>query len=206
MEFLGCKKNYFFSGENDESFDILVRVNNRCESIMKWYYKISLGSYFVIIPVFALLSVLSNMNSDLDPTKLYRPYQLMWAKIVDRPDKSIVFWLKIIQFETVISLPWNEKTLAGYIVEIGVSYLLCAGYFLSYGQIVMLFIAMCLFHRAFSEMFQQFLLDSNHSDENRNDKMLICQLIRFHISTKLWVQSKYQKNSIAHHFIGYSLW
>lgn len=68
----------FILDANDETFHWLVQTNSQCENILKWYFLISFGSYFLIIPVFAIISVFSNyyMAIDFDPVNFYRPYQL----------------------------------------------------------------------------------------------------------------------------------
>lgn len=67
----------FISDANDDSFYLLVQTNDRCQLILKWYFLIAHGTYFFIIPVFAIISVVSNMGTDYNPADLYRPYQVM---------------------------------------------------------------------------------------------------------------------------------
>lgn len=75
----------FISDANDDSFYLLVQTNDRCQSILKWYFLIAHGTYFFIIPVFAIISVVSNMGTDYNPADLYRPYQVMWVNVISKP-------------------------------------------------------------------------------------------------------------------------
>lgn len=77
------------------------------------------------------------------------------------------------------SLPWNQKTPIGYIVEVWYDVFLGVVYYTGNGAIMLLFISLCLFHRAFYNMYSHYLLQLNRTDKNRNNKEFLCDLIRF---------------------------
>lgn len=81
------------------------------------------------------------------------------------------------------SLPWNTNTLIGYAGEIVFHLITGALYLHLNGVIMLLFIALCLHHRAFYQMFCQKLqkFDEKH---NSNPKQFLCELIEFHILVK----------------------
>lgn len=83
------------------------------------------------------------------------------------------------EFDVRFSLPWNQRTPAGYATDVcfvaGFSY----EYFILNGVPLVLFISICLHHQAFYKMFK-------HSIDNSSqyDAKLLCDLIRFHILVK----------------------
>lgn len=56
------------------------------------------------------------------------------------------------------------------------------------GTILLLFIAMCLHHRAFYKMYAHSLRELDHVDEKRNDRIVLCELIEFHGMAKRYVR------------------
>lgn len=95
-------------------------------------------------------------------------------------------------------LPWNHKTPIGYIGELlfhiitGQMFLFCTG------VVLLLFIAMCLHHKAFYQMYCHSLHKFECSGKNRNHAEELCELIRFHASIKrlasaLKISSPWQK-------------
>lgn len=86
------------------------------------------------------------------------------------------------------SLPWNQNDLIGYFGEMCFS-VMAANFYMSFnGAIEIIFVSMCLHHRAFLNMFQHYLLIFDTSDEHRNDEIHLCNLIRFHIMVKRSVE------------------
>lgn len=82
------------------------------------------------------------------------------------------------------SLPWNQQTLIGYSAEFVFVALFCGIYFISNGSFVLLFISICLHHRAFLQMFQQLVNEFDPLNTNGNHPELYRKCIRFHISVK----------------------
>lgn len=50
--------NFFYTDENSDSFKFLVRVNQQCETIWNYYFKIVMGGFIVFVPTMALVSSL----------------------------------------------------------------------------------------------------------------------------------------------------
>lgn len=49
---------------------------------------------------------------------------------------------------------------------------------------LLLFISLCVFHRAFYQMFSHTLKKLDHRNENQDDEKFLCDLIRFHNTVK----------------------
>lgn len=81
-------------------------------------------------------------------------------------------------------MPWNQKTPLGYLGELCVSIAAAGSYFIVSGTLLTLFISMCLHHNAFYEMFVHSVRALDHMNSVRNEKMHLCELIRFHTSIK----------------------
>lgn len=84
-----------------------------------------------------------------------------------------------ISLEIYFSLPWNQDTYIGYLAEIIISNLSAYGFFILNGTSLLLFVSLCIHHRAFSKMFKHKI---NNSE--KCDAILLSDLIRFHISAK----------------------
>lgn len=76
--------------------------------------------------------------------------------------------------------------MSGYLAEIASSILLLFSYMIANGTILLLFISMCLHHRAFYKMMKHSIdkLNQKSNDEIRCDEKFLRDLIQFHISSK----------------------
>lgn len=79
-------------------------------------------------------------------------------------------------------MPWDTRTLVGYAGEITFHLITGALYLHFNGVVMLLFIAICLHHRAFYAMFCHSLQKFDH--EKNNPNQFLCQLIEFHILVK----------------------
>lgn len=86
-------------------------------------------------------------------------------------------------------MPWNCETPFGYFWEMVFSFTTGQTYIFTNGLIILLFIAMCLHHQAFSDMFGHSLHKLDFEDEIQNDRKLIRELIEFHSMAKRCVWS-----------------
>lgn len=87
------------------------------------------------------------------------------------------------------SLPLDQRTPLGYFGEVCLftsGILTCL---LANGALLLLFVSVCWHHQAFYEMFRHSVRKLNVPNEYQNDAELLCQLIRFHILVKRWVES-----------------
>lgn len=88
------------------------------------------------------------------------------------------------------SLPWNQKTLIGWTLEMMFTAFGVSSYFLIYSTFLSFFIAICGFHRAFYEVFQATVEHINYNHHvNSLDKIIflklkLCEAIRFHVMAK----------------------
>lgn len=68
-------------------------------------------------------------------------------------------------------------------------------YLLTNGAFLLFFISLCLHHRAFEKMFRHFLREyddpSTEEPKKKIDAKFLCDLIRFHMSFKKWVISRF---------------
>lgn len=89
-------------------------------------------------------------------------------------------------FASISRLPWDQETFIGYIAEIICIVVTDEGYLLTSGSILLLYISMCLHHRAFYEMFRHLLRTREHQNRVKNQLEWIYDVIRFHSSVKWW--------------------
>lgn len=82
------------------------------------------------------------------------------------------------------SLPWNQETLLGYILETVFFVVETFSYFLINGTFLILFISLCLHNRAFYQMFQHTIREWEESNANQNDSEFLCKLINFQVTVK----------------------
>lgn len=87
-------------------------------------------------------------------------------------------------FKNVYSLPWDQSTIYGYFGELIYGILSSLAFSTVNGVILVFFISMCWNHRAFYERFQHSIHKIDSSCENRNDNVILCDLIRFQNATK----------------------
>lgn len=85
-------------------------------------------------------------------------------------------------------MPWNRETPLGYAGEIIYFLWTAEGYIFVNAAIVLLFVAICLHHRAFYEMYCYELNKLNCVDKHRNNQQFLSDLIEFHISFKKYVK------------------
>lgn len=85
----------------------------------------------------------------------------------------------LLQILIFFRLPWNQNTLYGYIGEILFTYFSCESYLFVNGPIVVLFVSMCLHHRAFYEMFNYSLHEMDVPNKKKNDKLELWKIIQF---------------------------
>lgn len=90
----------------------------------------------------------------------------------------------LLKLNTIRSLPWDTTTLTGYIGEIIFDINLAEAFYIATGVLLLLFMSICLHHRAFYKRFQHSLRALDQPNEIENIDKFICDLIRFHISIK----------------------
>lgn len=81
-------------------------------------------------------------------------------------------------------LPWNQHTYIGYIGDMIFASLYAAAFFTCNGSFILFFISICLHLKAFSKMFQHTALEMSGSDQSRNNKQFLIELIQFHVTIK----------------------
>lgn len=86
-----------------------------------------------------------------------------------------------------ISLPWDQHTPTAYIIEMFFNLFSLQIYTLISGVIMFLFISLCLYHRAFYQMFRQSAGELKTSDRKSYHKKYIFKLLQLHITTKKYV-------------------
>ena len=84
----------------------------------------------------------------------------------------------------LLSLPWDQSTISGYLSEMFFGFNIGEGYLFINGTILLLFMSMCMHHRAFYKMFKHLTDQWNRPHRSIDEKMFLCHLIRFHISVK----------------------
>lgn len=104
----------------------------------------------------------------------------------------IYYWLPIFKKNLFFSLPWNQTTFYGYCGELGLVATDTTGFMLVNGGLLLLFISICMHHRAFSNIFKNAIAKSNKSIGVTNAKQcnarFLHDLIEFHISAKKYVK------------------
>lgn len=108
--------------------------------------------------------------------------------------KKRIWWCKKHSFR----LPWDVQTPLGYIAEILFSIGVCEVYLAFNGTILLFFVSICWYHRAFYHMFQQSLEEFNECAKDQYHKKLLCKLISFHNSIKGYYN--FLKNCYLHFF------
>lgn len=84
------------------------------------------------------------------------------------------------------SFLWNNDTPMAYLVEMCFTFIVGQSFLLCVGSLQLLYISICLHHRAFYKVIQNSLHTLDHADRHQNYEVFLCKLIRFHISTKRW--------------------
>lgn len=61
-------------------------------------------------------------------------------------------------------------------------------YLLVNGIVLALFISLCVHHEAFFDIFNHLVSECDYRDVNRRNESFLCNLVRFHVTIKQWVQ------------------
>lgn len=122
------------------------------------------------------------MRGEFDTNFVYHPNRFTCVRSISILVIKDIIWIE--HLFVFSSLPWNQETLFGYFSEICISMICIEAYLIDNGELLLLFISMCLHHQAFHRMFQNSLKKLDRINKNRNNEEYICGLIRFHISVK----------------------
>lgn len=115
---------------------------------------------------------------------------------------AIASWFKQREAKFIInrSLPWDQTTYAGYLAEDFLICMFALTFCIGTGIALLLFISICIHQLAFYEMFKHSIENWNNwnqSEQNRNGKPFISDLIYFHADVKELVnQSKWRRKRI----------
>lgn len=90
----------------------------------------------------------------------------------------------VFNVKTHCRLPWDTQTPLGYFNEILFSIGVCVVYLVMTGTIILTFVSLCLYHRAFYRIFPHSLRKIDNSGNGHEQKELLIELIRFHNSAK----------------------
>lgn len=96
-----------------------------------------------------------------------------------------MYWIVNIWID-IHSLPWDQTTFAGYLAEMCLSIPFAAWYYLLKGVSILFFISLCYHHEAFYKILQRSVHILNTVNNYRDQKILLCNIIRFHNSAKRW--------------------
>lgn len=84
-----------------------------------------------------------------------------------------------------VSLPWDQMTHWGYFGEIGFSLGIVVASLVSNNMLLVLFVSICFYHRAFCEIYEHLIEKFNwQSNQDKSEEKLIYNLIRFHVLVK----------------------
>lgn len=90
-------------------------------------------------------------------------------------------------------MPWNQSTIFGYFAEIAFFLMITGVFTLINGAFLLLFMSMCIHHRAFYEIIQHSIDEWNSTNADKNyginenylvNQRFICDLIYFHVLVK----------------------
>lgn len=81
-------------------------------------------------------------------------------------------------------LPFNQSTYWGYFGETTFNTITCGAFFIVNGTVMVLFISICLYHKAFYEVFEHSLKNLDSRSKVRRSESIICGIIRFRSSTQ----------------------
>lgn len=84
----------------------------------------------------------------------------------------------------LFSLPWNQQTIVGYIFEIFADIFFAEGYLFSNGILLLMFISICLHHKAFHDMLRISARKLDGHDKDKKNKAICCNLVCFHVQVK----------------------
>lgn len=163
----------------------LAQANDICEWMWRVYFKYIVAS-IAGVAITCLFSVLYCyiIRRDLNADNFYRPVRLVYD--VEISVKHCATTLNDLNFYFIyISLPWNQMTDAGYVGEVCYSIGIGYAFLLINGTPLLFFISVCIHHQAFRKMFTAFIGNADQCDEKT-----VCELIRFHTTTKEYVKSK----------------
>lgn len=172
----------------NDSVRFLVRANTESEWIygqyIIWYIYVALLSIFLMYPISVVVWLRS--GSSFDASLLFQMYHISWVIIGIRFILNhIIIWMHLSKYDQWNSrLPWNQQTPLGYVAEMCFHLFCCTTYCLSVSLIV-LFISVTLYQRAFYEMFKYSSDQIEPSDAHM--KTNICQMVKFHIFAKEFV-------------------
>ena len=166
----------------------------RCERFWPLYFKFMLSTVLsaVTLMVFSM-SIGFVITGHFTTKYLYRSFKLVSVlKYVFNLSftgfvpisKQFTFSLKKHSIFTISSLPWDQNTPFGYVGEILYCIVVGEAYFISNGMFLLLLIALCVHHQAFSKMFECSVQKFDQTDANQDDHEYLADLIEFHISIK----------------------
>lgn len=179
-----------------DSYEHMSHANQIGELLWHYYFKFMLYSFNSTI-AFMISSIYLCwlLHGNFDVKYLYRPFKVMYVLTgYDRLNVqfysfSIIIIIKF--FSIIFRLPWDIRTPIGYIGEVifhiitGQMFLFCTG------VVLLLFIAMCLHHKAFYQMYCHSLHKFECVVKKQNHAKNLCELIRFHASVKGLVSAKH---------------
>lgn len=187
----------FNSSKNEKSFEFLVAANDQSEWMWRIYFKCMICA-FIATAGMGCASVMfcSIVKDEFDVNHLHHEVRVMWVNqiLLNFPSEFMKWNRKWMIF--LFSLPWDHRTPLGYFGELLIGKIMGKSNMLANGSMLLLFISICWHHQAFSQIFRHSVQNWSISDKNRNDAQILCDLIRFHISGKEWVQKIEAKNNI----------
>lgn len=93
-------------------------------------------------------------------------------------------WIQCLKYCSIYSLPWDQTTVTGYLAEEAFCIIGSEFYFLFDALPLLFFVFLCWHNQVFLKMFEEILRKLDHPRENHNNKQILCDLIRFHITVK----------------------
>lgn len=172
--------------------DFLSQADKLCELIWSIYFKLHV-IYMVSVTIAPAASIISCWliygHFDVDHLFHILNMRSVSAAFIYRIKnfRNELVWIekKIMHF----SSPWDKTTMLGYFGEIVQTWIAAEIYLIVNGVALVLFISICIHHRAFYKIFKHSIHEWNSCQKNQNHdedrgSIFVRDLIHFHILVK----------------------
>lgn len=165
----------------------LQKTNRLCERIYAFVLEVTLKWLSTSVVLSLLFTILrcQIQYGHIDVAHLYHPFTFRWISIHKYYFICVNFIKYFLQLiRRFHSLPWNQATLLGYGGEIFTVILNIEVIWIVTCQILILFIAICLYIFTFHDMFVSFVNHLKHSRRIEKKCNAIIKIVEFHIDIK----------------------
>lgn len=175
-----------FTDKSSKSLDYLLEANEKGNRITKLYMKYCVAGILFNIVIGSLACILLSLAFEgrIDSKYFIYPGRYLWDN-----SKSFQFFLNFLNLFFILRVPWDKKTLLGWLAMTICTMVSAGHYYVFSGLLLLFFVGICehnvAFYKQFNDLIEDLSLKTMRQDlyKYHSLKYSLCKIINSQIDS-----------------------